>query len=161
MFDPAIAEQLWSNLPEEGRRDHFDKSTLPVIYNNVVVERPSGITAAMKETENVPSWTSCALNMRGLPKPMTQELAWLIHREAELGLRIYPNSFNRATTGLRTATRHGGGAARSAQSLLQLTPELWGRHVDIARMRGHEVGASVTEQLVYQLRRWQDELVYP
>lgn len=161
MFDPAIAEELWAGLPEECRQDHFDKSNLPAVYAHVVQEHPSGITAAMRESGNVPSWTTQALNMRGLPDTMTKELAWLVHREAELGLRIYPHSFNRATTGLRAATQHGGADARQAQSLLQLSAEQWSRHVDRARMRGHKLGITVNGCLVYQLRRWQDELVYP
>jgi len=161
MFDPLVARQLWDSLPAECRRDHFDKTNLPALYRNVVMERPSGIVATTRTAAGlVPSWTSCALNMQDLPEPMTQELAWLVHREAELGLRIYPNSFNGATLGLRMATQHGGPSARSARSLLQLTPEEWSRQVDLARLRGQPVGTSVNERLLYQLRRWQDELVY-
>lgn len=160
LFDSDVAQQLWDQLPPDCQRDHFDKSTMPAIYRNVVIEHPSGITAAMRESGVIPSWTSCALNLRGLPEEMTQELAWLVHREAELGLRIYPVSFNRAAAGLRAATQYGGAEARSARSLLQLTPEAWARHVDLARLRGEKIG-QVGEQLIYQLRRWQDELVYP
>lgn len=160
LFDAAVPQQLWDQLPPECRRDHFDKSTMPAIYRHVVVEHSSGITAAMRESGTVPSWTTCALNLRGLPKTMTQELAWLVHREAELGLRIYPIHFNRAVAGLRAATQQGGFEARSAVSLLQLTPEAWAHHADLARLRGYEIG-RVGQQLMYHLRRWHDELVYP
>ena len=161
MFDPLIAQQLWDGLPAECRSDHFDKTNLPAGYASVVVERPTGRVATTKTAAGlVPSWVSSALNMRGLPEPMTQELAWLVHREAELGLRIYPNSFNGATLGLRMATRHGGPAGRSARSLLQLTPEEWSRQTDLARLHGQPLGISVNERMLYQLRRWQDELVY-
>ena len=159
LFDP-MSRSSWDQLPPDCRRDHFDKSTMPASIRNVVIEHPSGITAAMRKSGVIPSWTSCALNLRGLPEEMTQELAWLVHREAELGLRIYPISFNRAAAGLRAATQDGGAEARSARSLLQLTPEAWARHVDLARLRGQKIG-QVGEQLIHQLRRWQDELVYP
>jgi len=161
LFDPDVAQKLWDGLPQECRRDRFDKTNMPTRYSNVVMTRPSGITAAMKATGSVPSWTSWSLNMRDLPGPMVQELAWLVHREAELGLRIHPLTFNGATRGLRMATQHGGPAARSAQSLLQLTPEEWARHVDRARMRGQDIGATVSDWVLQQVRRWQDELVYP
>lgn len=161
LFDADVAQQLWDQLPLDCQRDHFDKSTMPAIYRHVVVERPCGITAAMRKSGDIPSWTTRSLDLRGLPEAMRQELAWLVHREAELGLRIYPVHFNRATGGLRAATQLGGAEARSARSLLQLTPEAWVRHVDLARLRGQEIGLSVGEQLICHLRRWQDELVYP
>lgn len=161
MFDPLIAQQLWDSLPSECRQDHFDKTNLPALYRNVVMERPSGMVATTRTaTGLIPSWTSCALNMRDLPEPMTQELAWLVHREAALGLRIHLTGFNGATLGLRMATQRGGPSARAAQSLLQLTPEEWTRQVDLARLRGQPVGTPVNERMLYQLRRWQDELVY-
>ena len=161
MFDATIAEQLWASLPEECRQDHFDKSNMPAIYRNVIIEHPSGITTAMKKAGTVPTWTSQALNLSGLPDTVTMELAWLVHREAEIGLRIYPATFSSAASGLRAATQSGGAEARAARSLLQLTPEQWSHHVDLARMRGHKVGVSVNQALMNQLRRWQDELVYP
>lgn len=161
MFDPLIAQQLWDSLPADCRSDHFDKTNLPARYASVVVERRTGMVATTRTAAGlVPSWTSCALNMRDLPEPMTQELAWLVHREAALGLRIHLTGFNGATLGLRMATQHGGPSARAAQSLLQLTPEEWSRQVDLARLRGQPVGASVNDRMLYQLRRWQDELVY-
>ena len=117
LFDPAVAQRLWDGLPDEFRQDHFDKMNLPDAYRSVVVEKSVGGDEGLAN-----GWTSAALNMRGLPEPMTQELAWLVHREAGLGLRIYPGDFNGATLGLRLATRHGSAEARAARSLLALTP---------------------------------------
>ena len=112
LFDAAVAQHLWDQLPPECRRDHFDKSTMPAMYRNVVVEHPSGITAAMKESGTPPSWTTCALNLRGLPQAMIQELAWLVHREAELGLRIYPMQLQPRRR--RSSRRNPAGRYRSA-----------------------------------------------
>jgi len=150
MFDPVIAKELWDGLSAECRRDHFDKSNLPARYRSVVQAASAG-----------GPWTTVALNMRGLPEPMTWELAWLVHREAELGRRLYPSSFNGATFGLRMATSHGGAAGRAAVSLMQLTPQEWVHQVQAARLRGHDVGLGVDARLAEQVSRWQDVLVYP
>ena len=42
---------------------------------------------------------------------------------------------------------------------MQLTPEAWARHADLARLRGYAIG-RVGQKLIHHLRRWQDELVY-
>ncbi|MGP5268552.1 tyrosine-type recombinase/integrase [Brachybacterium alimentarium] len=150
MFDIDIAASLWEILPEECRRDHFDKTTMPTQYR-----------AAVSEADAGGPWTTIALSMRGLPEPMTWELAWLLHREVELGRRIHPNGFNAATRVLRTATGPGGAPARSAQSLLQLTPEEWLRQAHRARLRGAQLGRGNDGNALHTIRRLQDVLVYP
>lgn len=64
MFDIDVAASLWAALPEECRRDHFDKTTMPEPYR-----------AAVSETSAGGPWTTIALSMRGLPEPMTWEMA--------------------------------------------------------------------------------------
>lgn len=150
MFDLEIARALWDTLPEECRRDHFDKRTMPPLYRPAVSEVSAG-----------GPWTTIALNFRDLPEPMTWELAWLLHREIELGRRIHPIAFNGATTVLRVATRAGGHVARNAQSLLHLSPEEWVRQGHHARLRGADLGRSNDQHAVSTLRRLQDVLVYP
>lgn len=150
MFDSVIARRLWDGLPEECRRDHFDKRTMPETYR-----------AAVSEVSAGGSWTTVALNFRELPETMTWELAWLLHREIELGRRIHPVSFNRAVKVLRVSTRDGGQVARNAQSLLHLTPEEWVRQGQGARLRGAALGRSNDDHALSTLRRLQDVLVYP
>lgn len=90
MFDIHVATHLWEMLPEDCRRDHFDKTTMPERYR-----------AAVAETSAGGPWTTIAVSMRGLPEPMTWELAWLLHREIELGRRVYPLAFNATSRVLR------------------------------------------------------------
>lgn len=78
MFDPVITRKLWDSLPEECRRDHFDKKTMPTHY------RP-----AIREVNAGGPWTACYLNFRDLPEPMTWEIAWIIHRYIELGQFVH------------------------------------------------------------------------
>jgi integrase len=151
MFDPLRARQLWDSLPEPCRSDHFDKKNMPDIYAPAVAERSVGGGP----------WTSVALNFRSLPEPMTWELAWLIHREVELGRIIHPTHFNATTGILRAATGYGGKTARSAESLLHLTPEQWLREAQRAQLRGLQRGTSNDSKALHRLRRLQDILVYP
>lgn len=150
MFDPGIARGLWDSLPEECRRDHFDKRTMPQSYRPAVSEKSAG-----------GHWTTVALNFRDLPEPMTWELAWLLHREIELGRRIHPIGFNSATRLLRVATSEGGRVARNAQSLMHLSPDEWVRQGQAARLRGADLGRSNDDHALSTLRRLQDVLVYP
>lgn len=150
MFDPAVAQSLWDSLPPECQVDHIDKKNIPERYRG-----------AIKLTSAGGPWTTCYINMRELPEPMTHELAWLLHREIELGRPINPNMFNAATRVLRMATNHGTSRGRQAVSLLQLTPDEWVREVQAARMRGTKVGASVDSYALGRLRQLQDVLVYP
>lgn len=150
MFDADVAATLWESLPEDCRRDHFDKTTMPERYR-----------AAVAETSAGGPWTTIALSMRGLPEPMTGELAWLLHREIDLGRRVYPLAFNATTRLLRAATSHGGATARAAQSLLQLTPEEWLHQAHGARLRGTQLGRSNDYHALHTIRRLQDVLVYP
>lgn len=150
MFDPERARQLWDSLPPECRCDHFDKKTMPDRYRSAVPEVSAG-----------GPWTACYLNFRGLPESMTWEIAWLIHREIELGRFVNPNSFNAMTRILRTATSGGTKRGRGAQSLLQLTPEEWLREATAARMRGHAQGDGNDEKVLHRIRQLQDVLVYP
>lgn len=150
MFDVHVAAHLWEMLPDDCRRNHFDKATMPEPYQ-----------AAVSETSAGGLWTTIALSMRGLPEPMAWELAWLLHREVELGRRVHPVTFNATTRGLRAATTQGGATARAVQSLLQLTPEEWLREAQGARMRGADLGLSNDDHALHTIRRLQDVLVYP
>ncbi|WP_443444910.1 hypothetical protein, partial [Glutamicibacter arilaitensis] len=69
LYDRRIARALWESLPPECRSDYFNKSNLPQQYLSAVPEVPAGN-----------NWTSRYLNFRGLPEPMTWEIAWLIGR---------------------------------------------------------------------------------
>lgn len=150
MFDPTIAQGLWDSLPLECRVDHIDKKNIPATYRGAIKLQSAG-----------GPWTTCYINFRDLPEPMTWEIAWLIHREIQLGRFIKPNMFNCATRALRIATKHGTTRGRGAASLLHLTPEEWVREVQAARMRGIEVGPSVDTHALHRLRQMQDVLVYP
>lgn len=150
MFDPEIAQQLWDSLPAECRRDHFNKKNMPQRYLSAVNEVSAG-----------GPWTTCYLNFRGLPEPMTWEIAWLIHREIELGRFVDPQKFNAVTRILRIATSGGTKRGRLTQSLLQLTPEEWLRETQAARMRGHIQGESNDLIAQSRIRQLQDVLVYP
>lgn len=158
MFDPVITERLWESLPLECRSDHFDKKSMPEIYRGAVKLTSSGPRPVKPET--IP-WTSCALNFRNLPKYMTWEIAWSIHRGIELGRFIGPDHFNSAARVLRVATTHGSKKGRTASSLLHLTPDEWLREVQYARMRGAELGVSNDKRGREQIRVWQDMLAYP
>jgi hypothetical protein len=158
MFDPVIAQRLWESLPEECRVDHIDKKNIPEVYRGAIKLVSSGARPVKKETA---PWTSCSLNFRDLPEPMIKEIAWLLHREIELGRYIHPNMFNAAIRVLRIATQHGTKRGRSAASLLHLTPEEWIREVQSARMRGVDFGSSNDKQAEHRLRQLQDVLVYP
>ena len=150
MFDPDVAQSLWDSLPPECQVDHIDKKNIPGRYRG-----------AIKLTSAGGPWTTCYINMRELPEPMTHELAWLLHREIELGRPINPSMFNAATRVLRIATNHGTSRGRQAVSLLQLTPDEWVREVQAARMRGTKIGGSVDTYALGRLRQLQDVLVYP
>ncbi|SKX63916.1 putative transposase/integrase [Mycobacteroides abscessus subsp. abscessus] len=150
MFDPQIARRLWDSLPPECRSDHFNKKTMPDRYRNAVPEVSAG-----------GPWTTCYLNFRGLPEPMTWEIAWLIHREIELGRFVNPNIFNAMTRILRAATSGGTKRGRRAQSLLQLTPEEWMRETQAARMRGYVQGEANDHVAQGRISQLQDVLVYP
>lgn len=158
MFDPVITERLWESLPLECRSDHFDKKSMPEIYRGAVKLTSSGPRPVKPET--IP-WTSCALNFRNLPKYMTWEIAWSIHRGIELGRFIGPDHFNSAARVLRVATTHGSKKGRTASSVLHLTPDEWLREVQYARMRGAELGVSNDRRGREQIRVWQDMLAYP
>jgi hypothetical protein len=86
MFDPAIAQRLWESLPDECRVDHIDKKNIPEVYRGAIKLVSSGARPVKKETA---PWTSCSLNFRDLSKPMSRGIAWLLHREIELGRYIH------------------------------------------------------------------------
>jgi integrase len=150
MFDPVIAQSLWDSLPLDCRVDHIDKKNIPDTYRGAITLKSAGKAG-----------TTCYINFRDLPEPMTQEIAWLIHREIQLGRFISPNMFNCATRALRIATKHGTTRGRNATSLLELTPEEWVREVQAARLRGIDVGLSLDTYALHRLRQMQDVLVYP
>lgn len=140
MFDPDIAHRLWESLPEGCRRDHFDKKTMPQQYRSAVREVSAG-----------GSWTACYLNFRGLPEPMTWEIAWIIHRYVELGQFVHMHHFNPAFALLRAAVDHGDVDSRSARSLLHLSPEEWIRAARKAQMQGYEIGEAIFQNGTYRL----------
>jgi integrase len=153
MFDEVTALRLWESLPSECRRDHFDRANVPDLYREAIAPTTSGVSGR--------GWTSIALNMRGLPEPMVWELAWLIHREVELGRYLRPDVFNSVTRTLRVATGHGGTKAKNARSIMAFAPEGWCREAARARMRGTvELGASNDAKASAGLKRFQDVLVY-
>ena len=149
LVDVRVARELWESLPDECRQDHFDKSNMPKCYAGAVATTSSG-----------GPWTSQALSMRGLPDVMVWELAWLTHREIELGRTIHPIPFNAATRVLRTATSAGGPPAKAAVSLLDLTADEWVRQAHRARLTGIPLGVSNDEHAIHAIKRWQDTLVY-
>lgn len=129
MFDPVITRKLWDSLPEECRRDHFDKKTMPTHY------RP-----AIREVNAGGPWTACYLNFRDLPEPMTWEIAWIIHRYIELGQFVHVVETNAVFSLLRAAVHHGDDESRSAQSLLHRSPDQWVRAARKAQLRGEKIG---------------------
>lgn len=158
LFDPAVAEQMWQSLPDECRVDHFGKNDVPSLYRGAVRREITGSLPARAET---PRFTTCYLNFRGLPQPMIWELAWLVHREVELGRFIFPSVYNATTRLLRAATTHGSKRGRVAPTLLALSPEEWIREAQIARMNGSDLGPSNDRHALARLREFHDLLVYP
>lgn len=152
MFSPDKARGLWESLPSQCQSDHFDKRTLPDVYRRAVREVSSGATSG--------NWTSQALSMKDLPDTMVWELAWIIHREVELGRFVNPDGFNAATRLLRWAITHGSPAARAAQSVLTLTPDEWIREIIRVRTAQVEVGKNAADKARGSLRRWHDLLAY-
>lgn len=140
MFDPAIARRLWDSLPEECRRDHFDKKTMPAQY------RP-----AIREVGVGGGWTACYLNFRELPEPMTWEIAWIIHRYIKLGQFIHVVEANAVFILLRAAVHHGDDECRSAQSLLHRSPDEWVRAARKAQMSGEQIGDFAFSNGTYRL----------
>lgn len=122
---------------------------------------PDMYRGAIRPKKSGGGWTTYALNFRGLPEPMTWEIAWLLYREIQLGRYINPHGFNPMARVLRVATTYGSPRGRGAVSLLQLTPEEWIREVQIARMRGAPSGAAGDKSAFHRLRALQDVLVYP
>ena len=93
------------------------------------------------------------MSLRELPEPMTWELAWLLHREVELGRRLNPGIVNRCARVLRAATSQGGPRGRSARSLLALTAAEWLQELRRARLKGSEVALSNDDHALHGLRR--------
>jgi hypothetical protein len=91
--------------------------------------------------------TTLYLSTRELPQAMTCELAWLVHRDIELGRRVHPTTFNAGTRGLRVAVAHGSRRARTARSLMSLTPEQWVHEAQLARMKRRR--AQVVQRRVH------------
>jgi Mycolic acid cyclopropane synthetase len=104
------------------------------------------LRAAVVATTAGGPWTTVYVNFRDLPEPMTQELVWLQHREAELGRKIHPDPVGCATRLLRLATQSGGRGGRTACSLLSLPADqscrtiAGGREVRRGRERGDDRG---------------------
>ncbi len=144
MFDPAIARRLWDSLPEECRSDHFDKKTMPAHYRPAIREVSAGSSSGS-------DWTACYLNFRGLPEPMTWEVAWIIHRYIELGRFIRIVDANAVFILLRAAIRHGDDECRSAQSLLHRSPDEWVRSARKAQMLGEKIGEFAFKEGTYRL----------
>ncbi|MEI6362431.1 MAG: tyrosine-type recombinase/integrase [Actinomycetes bacterium] len=152
MFSVEKARDLWESLPPECRADHFDKRSLPEKYRHAVREVTSG--------RGADAGTSQALNFRDLPETMTWEIAWLIHREVELGRFIGPHGFNSATRILRLAMEHGSLSVRQAESVLALTPDEWIREMVRVRTAGVDLGKANDEKARGIMRRWHDLLAY-
>lgn len=140
MFDVDIARRLWDSLPENCRRDHFDKTNMPTDY-----------LPAIKEVSAGGTWTASYLNFKGLPQPMTWEIAWVIHRYIEMGQFINNYQFNAAFLVLRAAVRHGDRESMDAQSMLHRSPDEWLRAAKKANMRGHQVGEHAFTNGAYRL----------
>jgi integrase len=137
------------SLPPECRQEKFDKKTLPDQYRPFV--RPENAGGL---------WTTVALNMTGLPQTITWELAWLLHREIELGRTIYPHRFNGMVRAMRAATSSGTRAGREARSLLSLGVDQWVREVQAARLRDHTVTPRDAVLFREYVKRLQDVLCY-
>lgn len=154
LFDPDISERLWAGLPGACRVDHIDKKNVPASYVSSIRHHKLGGAAGLNRS------TTIALSWIDLPKAMTQEMAWIVHREIELGRYHSPTSFNCATRVLRAAVSAGSRRARAAESLLHLAPHEWVREAHAARMRGYHLGHYNDAQAGHLIKRWQDVLVY-
>lgn len=98
--------------------------------------------------------------MKGLPESMVWEIAWLLHREIELGRFVGPDGFNSATRIMRLALRHGPTAAQTAKAVVALTPDQWIREMVRVRTSGAHLGAANDDKARGIMRRWQDLLAY-
>ena len=152
LVDEEVARGLWESLAPEYRQDHFDDTNMPERYRQSLVRYADPAWARARR--------STAISLRELPAPITWELAWLLHREVELGRRLNPSIINRAARVLRAATRHGGPKGRGARSLLALTADEWLKELRRARLKGSDLGPSNDDHALHALRRMQEVLVY-
>lgn len=158
LFSPQRARQLWESLPAEHRLDHFDVTNMPADYATAFSIRTVG---GQRQRDGQP-WTSQAVSLRGLPEPMTWELAWYLHQEVGAGHGVHTNTLGGLRVGLELATQHGSAAARAARSVTALSNLEWAREVRLARMRLDKgtVGAYAEKHVEHYVKRVQDRLVY-
>lgn len=128
LFSEERARRLWESLPEEHRRDHFDSANMPEDYRQAFIVRT---------IDKSRGWYTQSLSLRGLPEPMTWEMAWFIDQQVADGYSINTNRLGELRRGLVLAVEHGSSVARTARSLTALTHEEWGREVRGALMRTH------------------------
>lgn len=153
LFSEEGARRLWESLPAEHRHDHFDSRNMPADYDGAfiaqIIDKGKG-------------WYSKAISLRGLPEPMTWELAWLIHEAVADGRPVKPFGINAVRRGLTLATRHGSPAARAARSLTAMSSAEWARQVRVAQLRiGEAPGSRYMEQRVlHSIKHFQDRLAY-
>lgn len=63
-FDPSVVQGLWDYLPHDFQIDHVDtKNASDRLRGAIRLQSAGG------------PWTTCYINMRDLPEPMTQEIA--------------------------------------------------------------------------------------
>lgn len=152
LFKEERARQLWDSLPRDHRRDRFDSKNIPADYRRVFVERKVGEGG---------QWTSQALNLQGMPEPMTWELAWFIDREVADGRMIDTARLNTVRIGLTLATQHGSAAARAARSITAFSKDEWAREIRLAQLKlGQDTGAHIPVHTEQSIKRIHDRLVY-
>ncbi len=90
MFDPEVATGLWASLPEDCRRDHFDKQTMPEAYR-----------AAVAETSAGGAWTTIAFNATMRVLRVATSRGGKAAREAESLLQLTPEEWVRQAQAAR------------------------------------------------------------
>ncbi|WP_349269272.1 hypothetical protein MPNTM1_04892 [Mycolicibacterium parafortuitum] len=158
LFDPDVAKQLWDSLPPQCRVDRITKKNMPEIYRGAIKEHVVG--GGKTDGDTFVAWSSVGLNFSELPETMRWEIAWLIHREVELGRFINVNMFGSALRALRLAAIHGTARGRAARSLLELSANEWLKEVQYARLNGQKLGLKSSEYALHRIRQLQDVLVY-
>lgn len=111
VFDVNILDEMWSSLPREWQRSEIRKNDAPQEYADAAIASPAG------KRPQGGKWWSTGLSWSDLPPNLRREIAWVLHRRAELGLDIGVTQFRSLFRGLRIM-RENGLLAEDTQSLM-------------------------------------------
>ena len=149
LYDPAVNQDMWNELPESHRQLYFARRSMPPEYLAAILEN----RAAYRTREK-----AIAIRIPDVPQTMQVELLWVLHRTVSLGRTIQAESWSRYAKGLELALAKRQGPR--PQSLLSLDEETWMHALRLAA----ESDGSLTSKLPFVFGQWHrkavDLLVY-